>query len=60
MTIPLYLQFALNENDKALRTCLKYSCKEMYDYWLDERMRIYNYFFTPRLSDTDYKNLTIY
>jgi len=56
--IPLYLQFALNENDKALRVCAKY--KKNDDYWFEERMRIYNQFFMPRLSDTDYKNLTIY
>jgi len=58
--IPLYLQFALNENDKALRVCLKHSCKEMYNYWLDERMRIYNQYFSPRLSDKTYSQLTIY
>jgi len=58
--IPLYLQFALNENDKALRICAKFKNLTMYDYWFEERMRIYNQFFMPRLSDTDYSQLTIY
>ncbi len=58
--LPLYLQFALNENDKALQVCAKHKCLDMYDYWLGERMRIYNYFFTPRLSDEIYSQLTIY
>lgn len=60
MTIPLYLQFLLNENDKALRVCLKHSCTTMYDYWLDERMRIYSQYFMPRMSDKNYSQLTIY
>jgi len=58
--IPLYLQFALNENDKALRTCIKYKRLDMYDYWLDERMRIYSQYFSPRMSDEEYYKLTIY
>jgi len=58
--IPLYLQFALNENDKALRVCQRHACNEMYDYWFSERMRIYGQYFMPRLSDYDYSQLTIY
>jgi hypothetical protein len=58
--LPLYLQFALNENDKALRVCFKFKNLTMYDYWFEERMRIYNQFFMPRLSDEIYSQLTIY
>jgi hypothetical protein len=58
--LPLYLQFALNENDKALRTCAKLKRLDMYDYWLGERMRIYNQYFMPRLSESEYYKLTIY
>ena len=56
--IPLYLQFALNENDKALQACIKYNT--MYEYWFSERMRIYGQYFMPRLSDEEYYKLTIY
>lgn len=58
--IPLYLQFLLNENDKALKTCTKYNNKIMYEYWYDERIRIYRQYFMPRMTDQDYINLTIY
>jgi len=56
--IPLYLQFALNENDKALRASSKN--KIMNDYWFSERMRIYGQYFMPRLSDEEFIKLTIY
>ena len=56
--LPLYLQFALNENDKALRASSKN--KIMNDYWFLERMRIYGQYFMPTLSDEDYSQLTIY
>ena len=58
--LPLYLQFALNENDKALRICAKLKRLDMYDYWFSERMRIYDQYFMPRLSDEEFINLTIY
>ena len=58
--LPLYLQFALNENDKALQACIKYNNMTMYDYWFSERMRIYGQYFMPRLSMKEYINLTIY
>ena len=60
MTIPLYLQFALNKNDKALQACIKHGNTTMYDYWYSERLRIHRQYFMPRMSDTNYKNLTIY
>jgi len=56
--IPLYLQFLLNENDKALRATIKYPV--MHEYWYSERMRIYRQYFMPRLTDDEFINLTIY
>jgi hypothetical protein len=56
--IPLYLQFQLNENDKALRATIKHPV--MHEYWYSERMRIYNQYFMPRLTDAQYYKLTIY
>lgn len=60
---PYFLR-RINEYDKALRVAYQYflntNNKFLYDYYYSERENyIYNYF-SKRISDTDYKNLTIY
>lgn len=59
-----YFLTRINEYDKAMRVAYQYFLKTkntfLYDYYFNERQNyIYNYF-SERLSDEDYKNLTIY